>query len=361
MILPELTKRLLSRWPDVFPGQTRPKDLFYLGIPGSVEGGTTTFLGFPVGSEKPVCAVKVHRSTREESRAAHEHEVLTRIAQSSIKMPPRVPRALLCEKISGHWVLVQSILEGAPMVAKLNSDGSPDLDAAQENMSLTAQWLLDLHKELPSSTGEAGLVDEAEKSIARFKELFPLDADENLFLEGLRASLGDLAKSAHPLQHGDFCRQNILVAGEGSKTLNVIDWTDSRLRGFPLHDYYFFLTTYCLQVRREAGIQGFIRTFEDSFLKNTDYNNVIRQNVAHYCRELGFNRTQMRHLFGLFLVQQAVFEYGKLERFSTEGGMPRFTLFLAAESGLNLDEAKRQQLWIYFFRALIKKLDQFNL
>jgi len=54
----------------------RPEDIRYLCIPGSVEGGTTTLLGFLGGQRRPAFVVKIQRDASERELVERERMVL---------------------------------------------------------------------------------------------------------------------------------------------------------------------------------------------------------------------------------------------------------------------------------------------
>lgn len=359
-MLNELTSHLLDDWDRLFSDKQRPDKIRYLGIPGSVEGGTTTFLAFDGHQPKPFCSVKLHRHPNEDDRAQNELAVLETIRKGSVA--ESVPRSILGEKIGHSWVLVQSILEGAPMTVSLTSDGRPEISSTQKNSVHVSDWLLRLQQETVSHAEQPKekLIRRLTQTTEEFLSLFDLSTTEKesavASVDAMRAFLS----SGVSVQHGDFCRQNILVDQQRGKTcLNIIDWTDSQPEGAPLHDLFCFLSTYFLQVRKTAGIRGFVSVFEELFLSCNPLSDLLANQLVAHSRQVGCPTDGIRHLMTLFLIEQSMFEYHKLLKYSQRGGLPRFTLYLASLGGKSYQEALKEQLWIYFFRAFVKQHRQF--
>ncbi len=361
-MLPELTNCVLDSWNSFFPGVDKPQNLCYLGISGSVEGGTTTVLGFNNRDSRPLFAVKIHRNYDACERAFNERDVLNYVGTCGGATAASVPRIILCERIAGTWVLVQSILDGSPMSAVMSNDRTPHIEVAAHNMHLAADWLLQLHEATRNDLeiDQAHLIQNGLKTIEDFSNIFDLLPDEYDFLKEVSDRLCATVSGNGCVQHGDFCRQNVLISKNADRTkIGVLDWTDAKLAGFPLHDLLYFLTTYCLQIRKELGITGFVNIFEDSFFKRNAYSNLIKQCITSYCAQLRLDLSFVKILFGMFLIEQAMFEYNKLVKFSTYGGLPRFHIYLASSNNRSYDEALKEQLWIYFFRVLTREQHNF--
>jgi hypothetical protein len=363
-VLPELTSRIIRQWNDLFPGVDRPTVVRYLGIPGSVEGGTTTFLAFADKKTKPIFAVKLHRYPDVQERALNESDILDRVGRCGSAISTSVPRVILCERISGVWVLVQSVVDGRPMVAAMTAGGEPEIKMAARNMQITVDWLVQLQKGTVNSLeiDQGQLVQNELKTIRDFSATFDLSATECIFLEEIATALSTTFRTNGFIQHGDFCRQNILVTeGPGCTKVGVIDWTDAQAAGFPLHDLLYFITTYCLQTRKYTGVSGVAKTFTDTFFEPNIYSTLVRRCIIDYCTQVELHLSTVKTLFAIFLVNQTMFEYNKMATASILGGLPTFTMYLASYYNQNYDQALKQQLWIYFFREAVKLQNQFIL
>lgn len=357
-MLPLLTERLLSEWSLLFPEVARPKTIEYLGVTGSVEGGTTTFLGFGERCKGPLFAAKVHRVLAAGDKAQKEREVLSKIRACKGEFSSSVPRIILCDRIGERWVVVQSILKGQPMTAKMRRDGSPDIQRTIRDIGLVSAWLLNLQQATrPSCPSDASAALRRRlKILQEFSQIFQFSLEERAYLKGLESEFPAVLDGYETIEHGDFCRQNILISnGRSRPSLNVIDWTDSSLHGLPFNDLFFFLATYAVQARREAGVLSFVKLFEETFLEKNPYSDAVRFCVTDYCARLGIETSLLKTMFGIFLVEQAVSFYHKFAGAAKQGGLPRFILYLAAANGKSYDEAYTEQRWIYYFRSLVRR------
>lgn len=362
-MLPELTNRILDDWNNLFTEKNKPTCITYLGIPGSIEGGTTTFLAFTDKNKKPAFAVKIHRHPDSQNRALNEKYVLDYLQIHGGMLAASVPKVILCEKIAGIWVIVLSIIEGQPMRALMTNDGVPELNSAINNINTASNWLAKLSRiEKDSASKVASLLkDEGLKTIDEFLYIFDLSKNERAYLNEVADNLDAAINGRAYIQHGDFCRHNILLANNyGVTKVGVIDWTDSKRVGFPLHDLFFFLTTYYLQVRKYSGIKGFVRAFEDTFLNNTKYNRIVKQCITEHCSDIGIDAANVETLFAVFLIERAIFEFRQVVRCAKQGSLPRFTMYLAGQENLDYHQAVKAQLWLHFFSTLVARRGDFN-
>lgn len=361
-MLPELTDYLLENWAQCFPATERPETLRYFGIPGSVEGGTTTFLGFSHGrGSKPLFAVKVHRDQGVREEVIRERDVLALLQTSAGPLVASIPKVILCRQIGGAWILVQTILNGRPMSARLTASGQPDLEEATGNFALAMQWVSEMHRATRMATPSAvddpsGLRD----TIQGFTSTFNLSAGERQYLESLGKKISSFVRVGTCVRHGDFCRHNLLVEKKGtSAKLGVIDWTFSELAALPLHDLLFFLATYFLQIRTRQGPEGFTRAFEYTFLDTNEYSGLVKRCILDYCQQMQIADSDLEPLFASFLMDQAMSEYRRVLRCAKRGGLPRFTVYLAGLNNDDYGEALKEQLWPRFFRLFVERRRDF--
>jgi len=353
-MLPALTQRLLRGWEDLFPGTRRPGTIRYLGMPGSVEGGTATFLGFGDGRSRPDFAVKVHRDPARGELAVEERDNLELLRVKGGRLAGSVPRAILCEPIGGSWMLVLSILDGRPMGVRMTSSGMPDVGATAGDFEIVSDWLSELHRAtLDPGPARAAAQARALEATQACLEHFPLSMPEQERIQRVEEAVPALLEAGVVLGHGDFCRHNILVACR--RQIGVVDWTQSERGSVAGRDLLFFLTTYFLQVRVQHGLEGFLGAFEQTFFRDTTYGGLVRDCVRRYCARLGIDQSTLRDLFALFLIRQAVDEYRMILRCARRSGLPRFIAYLAARRNATYDEALREQLWIRFFQFFVER------
>jgi len=362
-MLPELNDYLFSEWNTLFPEVPKPRSLNYLGIAGSIEGGTTTFLAFIEREIKPAFVVKIHRYPDAQDKVFNESQTLNFLLANAGLLADSVPRLIACKKFSGVWMLVQTVIEGHPLMAAMDNNGLPEIGSAVKNIELSIDWLTKLHSIIqPDSSFEVSqqLKKDQIKNIDLCLRTFDLSKSDKDFLRELADNLDSLLTVGAFIQHGDFCRHNVLLGGNHGRTkIGVIDWTDSKRYGFPLHDIFFFLTTYYLQTRKRIGIKGFIQAFEDTYLSENRYGDVIKKTLLDYCTQFKIDFSNIKLLFGAFLINQALFEYKKLIRCSNFGGLPRFSVYLGLSTNKGYPEVLKEQLWIYFFRTFVRNQDHY--
>ena len=353
-MLPELTSLLFDRCPAIFGGARNPSAIDYLGLPGAVEGGTTTFIGFCPEQRRPLFAVKVHRDADAGQRAMNEEKVLNHLNTHAADLARSVPQVVLCDRVSGCWVVVMTILDGRPMGITLDAAGLPVLREAEENLQNVSAWLARLHRvQIPGFAPNHGTaVAFAARKTEEFAAVFNLGIEELAFLEEINAIPHETVRTS--ITHGDFCRHNILVS-DVTPELGVVDWTDSEAVGVPLHDLLFFVSTYFMQVRRKIGLDGIKDAFFQTFFGSTEYAALVQDSInAH--RDCLADRRPLRLQLGLFLVFQAMREAEKLERLTRTSGVPRITLWLAGEVDSEYEEARRASFWRYLFRDLSQRV-----
>lgn len=363
-MLDALTSEVRRHWSEVRPGTTPPSAVCYLGLPGSVEGGTTTLLGFVDGARTPSFVVKVHRAMEEADAADSERVVLEALRSRGDFFRSTVPSVLFSGRVAGFPVVVESVLEGSPMPARIAAGGTPDLVSARRHVDLAVDWLIECHRSGPAVPAETApdWARLALSPIADFEKVFDLSRDEHAHLDDLRARLEVLAAQRVPLciRHGDFCRHNILVSASPARPrLGIVDWTFSRPVGLPLHDLVFFLATYCLQVRHSSGVQSLDAMFASTFLDANPYSGLVAEGLSRYGRALAIDRPLLAALFEVCLIEQALLEYHRVARALRRGSMPRFTLYLALAERRPWDEAAKAQLWARFFRLFVRERSRF--
>lgn len=361
-MLPELTSRLLRDWNCYLPELSRPVNICYLGIPGSPEGGTATFLAFDGRAPRPLFVVKTHRGPHASERVKNERDILEYVQSQGGMLALSVPHALFVGSIGSRWVLVQSVIDGRPMPASVTPSGGPDLDEARRNFALVLGWLVELHERTRTTSTEAleSVQVRIRSTLQEFIGSFDLEGEERAFVGRLEGNLEDLLTSGLYLQHGDFCRHNVLLASNGAtRRIGVIDWTFSSRLGLPLHDLFFFLAGYFVQIRREVGPAAFVRAFEYTFLEKNAYSDLAQWHIAQYCSHLGLDRQKIAAWFGVFLIERAMFELRQVLQCAQQFGLTRLTVYLAAAANKSYREALTQQLWVRYFRFFVREASSF--
>jgi len=359
-MLPVLTKRLQTEWDRLFPGINTPSSIEYLGIGGSVEGGTTTYLGFADKIGIPLFAVKIHRFPDAQNKADNETKVLSFLHSLDLDIHFKFPLILFCEKISEFWVLVQSIIAGLPLQAELAENGLPKIQNAEINLRIVLEWVLRLHIETIQDDFSSceKLKAEQQGKIKQFMTIFDLSNAEKEILNQLSSDIDGILQCGGVVVHGDFCRHNIFYE-HSQKSLGVIDWTDSNLTGLPLYDYFFFIATYFTQIRKYHGIEGFTHAFTNTFFMKNAFSKVVFNNIKTYCQNIDIDFNFAEKLFVLFLINHALFEHEKIQRCINYGELPRFNVYLSSAQELDYDHALKAQIWIHYFHCYCEKKNNF--
>lgn len=358
MPLSKLTLHLLDEWHHFFEGIKKPKHISYMCVSGSVEGGTTTFLAFGNKLTMPLFAVKIYRYSNAQGKDFNEIDVLKYLSNKSHSISSSIPRLIMNLDIAGTRVIVQSILNGMPMTTCITSNGTPETSHSIHNFKLASKWLKKLYFE--TKLNESSQKDRLKRSglalIGEFAEIFEMSSKERDSLQLIAEGIDDSISGGIYVQHGDFCRQNILLTGPPKASqIGVIDWTDCKRIGYPLHDLFFFLSSYFMQVRRKNGLDNIAKAFESTFFLPSPYQAIVAQCISEHCEALSIDLSHLPKLFGLFLVEQAVFEYSKMIRCVNHDTLPRFVINLAVLANKSFKEAAKQQVWIYFFRLCVEK------
>jgi hypothetical protein len=302
---------------------------------------------------RPLFVVKDHRHREAEERVIAEGAVLDQLQRAGEPIAATEPRMILCERIGQRGVLVQTALTGQPMPSAATGNTARDLPAVERDLRLVADWLAALHR----STGTAdpavrqAALDLGQAMLVEFHQAFDPAPPEAAVLDALAARLPAILAGGACLQHGDFCRENILLAAPGPGTpLRVIDWTDARPPGLPVLDLFFFATTYFRQVRLAAPEARSGGVFALTFLRPNAYNAAVLGRLRAHCTTIGIDPGHLGDLFGLFLIHHAVYEYRKLLESARDGTLPNAMIHRGAQTGSDFRAATRQQVWVQFFR-----------
>ncbi len=354
-MLPDLTRHLLDDWHNFFPSQSKPRDLQYVGISGSVEGGTVTFIAFSASSSTPLFAVKIHRDPLAGERVLNEQHVLGYLDSNGMSVSTSVPRIILCKQIGPTWVVVQSILQGQPMGDNGLDENPVVMRKVVRNLDMASTWLEQLCQRTrtqdPSLT--RSLLETSQATIDSFAATFDLSVQERDVVHAIREGLEGIISDAVVVQHRDFIRENILLTE--TETVNVIDWTDSRRAGFPLHDLFFFLTNYFTRLGNGKGIEHLQSAFLNTFYTANPYSTLVKNVIHAHCHSIGCGQASLDLMFGSFLIEHAMYEYNKSQRYKQRGSVPKSVVHLAAETDCRYVDALRQQSWIHFFRVFAQQ------
>ena len=85
------------------------------------------------------------------------------------------------------------------------------------------------------------------------------------------------------------------------------------------------------------------------------YCKLIKDTIIRHSNKISIDSDNLSTLFGLFLIEQSLFEYKKMLKCSKYDTLPRFTIDLALQTGSDFNKAMKQQMWILFFRVCVKQ------
>lgn len=358
-MLEQLTHIMKSNWDDFGQGLERPTRLSYMGISGSLEGGSATFLAFADHQARPIFAAKVHRRDVTATRVKCERELLDRVRILGGIVGSSVPRILYAGKVDGMAVLVQTICEGTPMSVSLQKNGQPKLREAERNLHSALTWLLEMVKgsgtRVPSGSSRLNVVDDLLS-----EDRGNLEMPTRRYLEDVRAKPAEEVDTFQCIQHGDFCRHNLLVSGR-QRRVSAIDWSDSRGNGSPAHDAFNFVTTYFLQARRSSGLRGMLECLHQTYFRQSGYSDLVQEQLRWFLDRVGIPITQAQREFALYLVERTILGSRLGVAAEAAGDFSRFSLHRATSLSLDYDRAIRYQYWLDFLQMFCANRDAFRL
>lgn len=350
-MLPQLSNYIIEKWPSLHFHRDKPKKISFLGISGSVEGGTTTFLVFLNKDKKPTFVIRVLRDQKKLEQFLNERDVLLKLNSLSLFLKDSVPKLISCENIASRWALVESVIDGKPMEVNVTSNGLPEIRQTKINFELVKEWLINFDKETKEPILDPQRFNEKiKKEIKIFRETFQLSEREKIYSKKVEKKIDDFEFSNLFLLHGDLCCQNILVS---NSKIGVIDWMSSERSPLVLSDFFFFLCTYYLQERKKTGLQSYLQAFKNTFFSFNPYSKLVKENLKKYCQELQIDFSFISFYLAVFLIKKAVSEYENIASLAKEGFIPRFPIYLQLKR--NYEQALKEQIWRHFFRFLVKE------
>ena len=374
MIL-SLRRYIYSNWKKFPSLQKAPENVDFLGVAGSLGGGTTTFLLFADSMKFPFGVVRSVRHPVWKEDLEREWGMLGMLKNTSLCAS--VPFPLFYEVFAGVPTLGESVLQGVPMQVRSGSDGVPIIPLARSHFRSVLDWIIALHKETEAPLGKetgaslekgaqsstqtslSALVSQGQivKIIERCTEICSLNHQERGLLSeiiGVDTLLPHLQRSF--IVHGDFVPHNILLSGN---SLRVIDWISAKRSPLGCFDIFSFSLVYALHARKMGGLHGYIKAFSGAFLNNNNFSNIIEACLREYSASLGIEVSRMRSLFAFFLVIKAEEEYDRRLSLVPYGFIPRWSKNIANSTKLTYRQALKESIWIYFIKLLLRRKASF--
>ena len=252
-----------NNWQNLHMPFSAPKRLSYFFLKGFRK---TIFFIFKDDDRHPFAVFKATNDPIAFDRLKREYETLSYLsANESLK--GTVPLPLAFFEMSKHTCLLESALDGTPMVYAIKGIRS-------------------------------------KRELRKMKVFFTLVVDFLVSLSQKR----EKAENEHPersvVEHGDFNPPNIFVSENGIK---IFDWEYSNMSGIPLHDLLDFSLKYVLfarylahEVTREKPV---LNDFEEAFLSQKPHSDIIWQNITIYKEKVDISTSSMQDCFSDFSIK----------------------------------------------------------
>ena len=119
-------------------------------------------------------------------------------------------------------------------------------------------------------------------------------------------------------QHGDPGTWNILVTSE--KHIAFLDWEAAEPEGIPLWDLFYFLRSFGVGIAKLNGVPDRLQGFEQQFLKNSDFSQLLIDASDTYCDAIGLPKKFVRPLFYTCWMHRALKESTRFNENELESG-----------------------------------------
>jgi aminoglycoside phosphotransferase len=329
-----------------------PANTSFVAVNGSIDGGTTTFLGCE-GSH-PAVAIKVARDIAAGERLALESQMLERLSKLKPSVSSCVPRVRLFRPDLANGALALSIVPGRPMTVQTDRRGQIALDDAARDLRSALGWLLALQRD--TMDRDADSCGAARRRLcataAAFRATFSLTSTEDRVVSSLLDRLDDVLDAGVVSEHGDYCRQNILCRDGG--VTGVVDWTTGRAHGLPLNDAFFLCILYFVQARRAPGLTGLVDAFRGCVVDASPAGDVVKALIAEHSDALNVRASTRSDALGWLLLERAVQDAEMFFERRRRCNVPRWMLSLGRETHAGFDDAAGHQFWFAFFRAFVQ-------
>jgi hypothetical protein len=352
-MLPQLSKKLLTRWSELPVDRGQPDRLSFLGVRTGVGDDYAMFLGFADGDSLPCLAVKIPRASAAQARLEHEWNTLNQLQRNgSPAIVTALPRPLSWERVGDVHVSVTTAPEGRPMAASSR--------LTHEHFSRVGEWLVQFACATRSNQTVEVRCCELNRVAERLVATFELSDPEMTVVGEWISHLEDMVQDGRLYlfaSHGDLRRNNIWIDRDG---LTIINWEHAESECLPLQDLFTFVTTYRFPVESRHPLDSYVRTFHNTYLINSPDASLVSRAITSYCEVLDIPPEGIEACFGVFLARAALQEYDRLCTAADRGYLP----LLGGPNHMGrrpYKQAIRDQLWINLFRLLIEQRALFRL
>jgi hypothetical protein len=237
-----------------------PSRLSYLFIKGFRKA---IFLVFKDNDSHPFAVLKVSNDPLAFERIEKEHAILSYLATRGW-LKGSVPVSLALFEMEGHQCLLESTLEGVPMVYAIK-----------------------------------GIKTMGEKK--KMREIFRMVVDILIQLSHGKGKNPGKGHGPAVIEHGDFNPSNLFISRD---CIKIFDWEYSKLNGTPLHDLLDFSLKYVLFARylkdKNKNERPALNDFKEVFLFGKTHSEIIWEYIYTYCEALDINKSLIQDIFFLF-------------------------------------------------------------
>ena len=237
-----------------------PKRLSYFILKGFRK---TIFFIFKDDDRYPFVVLKATNDPIAYDRLKAEYETLSCLS-ANVSCKENVPKPLAFFEIMKHTCLLESALDGTPMVYSVKGIRS-------------------------------------KKELRKMRNFFKLVVDFLVNISHKQERTGNDHSVRSVVEHGDFNPPNMFVSKHG---IRIFDWEYSNMSGIPLHDLLDFSLKYVLfarylehEVTREKPV---LNDFEEAFLSRKPHSNIIWENISIYNEKMDISKSSMLDIFSNF-------------------------------------------------------------
>jgi len=108
---------------------------------------------------------------------------------------------------------------------------------------------------------------------------------------------------------------------------------------------------YVQNARQSSDVLSFTQALRYAFFDQNPFSQVVASQVLGYCRQIGIPASMIKPLFCAFIMEQALFEYQKVERAWTRGWSAGFTAEAGQQGGPQA--TPKVAMWAELFRTYV--------
>lgn len=275
----ELRELVQARWGSFGLGPV-PTSLSWLLLTGGLRSTSKVILlGFADAEDRPTVAVKMPRMADTGRAVEREGEVLQALqARLGSAAPAGIPRALVCERIGGKPILVETAFTGTPLLSAWTRNNYGDL-ALQ-----ASGWLADLAGRQPPIRPDAWRARLVDSAVSEFASAFG-EVVDLAFLREIEARLSGLPPLPRVCEQRDFSPWNVLLTPE--RKLAVVDWESAEIDGLPALDLLYFLVNVSFSLDRARRTGRYRESYRAMLDPSTETGSVYAECLELYCRQVG--------------------------------------------------------------------------